>query len=186
MEKEVFDNMDVPPYKDYGDYIHTMSPSMIPEDVFDYQNVPNVRRFSNGSEVRGQARSEVTGQSAPNITSIVEPTPSPRYSNLEAEVETSGSPRKDTYINVQTDSQETAEEKDLLKPKLSHTSSSNSYTHSPISSPKYRKEIGGSQTDEDSYFLLCEASSRDVNSKCMSFTSGDASLNYIPRQSVVM
>ena len=180
MEKEVFDNVDIPPYKDYGDYIHTMSPSIVPEEVFDYQNVPNVQRSSNGSEIRGQLRSEVTGQSAPNTTSIVESTP------LEEEVETSESPNKVVYVNVQTDTQRTPEEKDLLKPKLSHTSSSTGYTQSSVSSLKYGKEIDESQSDEGSYFLLCEASSRDVYFKCTSFDSRGSSLNYIPRQSMVM
>ena len=182
MEKEVFDNVDISPYRDYGDYIHTMSPSRIPEEVFDYQNVPNQRRLNNkGSEVRGQLRSGVTDQS----TRIVEPTFTPRYSNSEVAVETPGSPGKVVYSNVRIESQGTAEEKDLLKPKLSHTSSSNSYTQSPMSSPKYEKEIGGSLTEEESYSLLGKALSGDVYSKCTPLPSGDFSLNYIPRQSVV-
>ena len=182
MEKEVFDNVNVTPYRDYGDYIHTMSPSIIPEEVLDYENVPSEQRPSNtGLEVRGQLRLEVEGQSIPNTARFVEPTPSPLYSNSEMEAETSGEVVYSSVIIA--DIQVTTEE---LKPKLSNTSSSNSYTHSPMSSPKYREEIGGPLTGEERYYLLCEASSGDDYSKCLPFPNTDSSCNYIPHQNMIM
>ena len=178
MEREVFDNVNIPPYSDYGDYIHTMSLSLIPEQVFNYQNVPNERRPSNsGSEVRSQLRSEVEGQPTPMTASIMEPIPLPEYANSETEDETSGSSNEVVYSIVQTDVQGTTEE---MKPMLSHTSSSNGYINSPMSSPKYRKETGGSLTEEETYFLLCEASSGDGYSKCMPLPSTGPSIDYVP------
>ena len=182
LEKEVFDNVDMPPYRDGGDYIDTTSPSIIHEEVFDYQNVPNERRPSvTGSEIRGQSRSEGEGQSTQNTTPIVDQAPSPMYSNSEMEAETSD---EVVYSSVTVaDIQMTTAE---LRPKLSNTSSSNSYTHSPVSSPKYKEEIRGSLTEEESYYLLCEASSEDVYSKCMPFPNGDSSFNYIPHHKMMM
>ena len=184
MEKEVFDNVNItPPYRDVGDYIHTMSLSTISEEVFDYQNMPNERRPSNtGSEVRSHLRSEVTKQPTPITASITEPIPSHGYANSEREDETSGYPSEVVYSNVQTDIQRTPKE---LKPKLSNTPSSNSYTHSPMSSPKYSKGAGGSLTDEESYFFLCEASSGDLYTKCLPYPSTESSFDYVPHQSVI-